>query len=227
MILVHQKLWDWEEPTSRPLVDHYYSHWKYSRCHIHLWCHYYDDDPFPWWGISWIWWSLSQQWRWRWWWCSRQIRHKMGNKFLLLACTFFSAMSRLHFSVKPVPSCVSLTLQQSKKCVLNTVQCSAIQWWLELVAEKWFGLDQRLEAGRPLKVCPFVESGGVVHEVCHLGGAQCRPKIGCFQFGKSQPIATTTSTAQLHVTAMPQLQPCLPHSYMSRLRAVGLRYYPR
>ena len=49
-----------------------------------------------------------------------------------------------------------------------------------------------------LLLCSVVAAWSRVHEVCHLLGAQCRPKIGCFQFGTAtnQPTNRPTQSTQ-------------------------------
>ena len=62
-----------------------------------------------------------------------------------------------------------------------------------------------------LRICVFVAPNGV-REVFHRSaGAQCRPKIGGFQFGRGG--------------GKPQLQAQLQHSYVSQLRAAQLQQH--
>ena len=64
-----------------------------------------------------------------------------------------------------------------------------------------------------LLLCSVVAAWSRVHEVCHLLGAQCRPKIGCFQFGTAtnQPTNRPTQSTQ-HNTNKTQHQHQHKHS---------------
>ena len=52
-------------------------------------------------------------------------------------------------------------------------------------------------------LCSVVAAWSRVHEVCHLLGAQCRPKIGCFQFGTATNQPTDQGTNTINTTPTP------------------------
>ena len=54
-----------------------------------------------------------------------------------------------------------------------------------------------------LLLCSVVAAWSRVHEVCHLLGAQCRPKIGCFQFGTATNQPTNQGTNTINTTPTP------------------------